>query len=429
MVTHVVHRLLLLSLLGVGCCSWATAWADNETLNETHLSLSQWVQRSWSTSDRLPHNSVNKILQAPSGHLWLTTWEGPVRFNGRVFEVFDNPELLQVPDAGMYAMTLSPEGELYVGGARGAVSYFDGDAWHGISTESAFINDLLFDEQFLWLATSDQGVLRYFDGQFESFGIEAGLESLNVLSLYLTQAGDLYVGTSHGLMVWQNTNQRFLTVVGLPGSPVRDILESRSGALWVATDEGIFKGEKAAEIYEFALIPDTDSVTITELHEHTDGAIYFGTYELGLARIRQSSLEWLTRADGLPNNHVLAFYSDHEKSLWVSTHGGLVQLRSSAFYSFTERDGLPGEYIRAISEDLQGRIWVGTSEGIARSGIEGTENFEAPAHFNELSVLSLEHHAKSDTTYLGTYTDGLFVVSPTDRMQQYPTRTDFLVRK
>ena len=46
--------------------------------------------RVWDTRHGLPHNSINHISQDQQGYLWIATWQGPVRFNGSKFEVFND---------------------------------------------------------------------------------------------------------------------------------------------------------------------------------------------------------------------------------------------------------------------------------------------------------------------------------------------------
>src|ERR1700752_4407203 len=43
----------------------------------------------WNPDNGLPQNSINAILQTRDGYLWLTTFDGLVRFDGVRFTVFD----------------------------------------------------------------------------------------------------------------------------------------------------------------------------------------------------------------------------------------------------------------------------------------------------------------------------------------------------
>ena len=71
----VVIRLSSLSLSSlVLLCATATA---------------QYRFESWTADEGLPQNSVYSIIQTRDGYLWLTTFDGLVRFDGVRFTVFD----------------------------------------------------------------------------------------------------------------------------------------------------------------------------------------------------------------------------------------------------------------------------------------------------------------------------------------------------
>src|SRR5436190_701062 len=44
----------------------------------------------WTTDDGLPQNSVSNILQTSEGYLWMTTFDGLVRYDGVRFKVFNS---------------------------------------------------------------------------------------------------------------------------------------------------------------------------------------------------------------------------------------------------------------------------------------------------------------------------------------------------
>ena len=63
-----VARLSLLSLL----------WFPSVT--------AQYRFDNWTTDNGLPQNSIHSIIQTRDGYLWMTTFDGLVRFNGVQFQ-------------------------------------------------------------------------------------------------------------------------------------------------------------------------------------------------------------------------------------------------------------------------------------------------------------------------------------------------------
>jgi len=54
-----------------------------------HTVTAQYHLDSWTTDNGLPQNSIRSITQTLDGYLWMTTFDGLVRFNGVQFKVFD----------------------------------------------------------------------------------------------------------------------------------------------------------------------------------------------------------------------------------------------------------------------------------------------------------------------------------------------------
>lgn len=81
--------------------------------------LHDYFRESWTTRDGLPHNTINNIQQSGDGYLWLATWEGAARYDGRNFTVFGRDALTGLPDAGVRTFFRESDGSLLVAGSRG----------------------------------------------------------------------------------------------------------------------------------------------------------------------------------------------------------------------------------------------------------------------------------------------------------------------
>src|SRR5215813_1563345 len=100
----------------------------------------------WTADNGLPQNSVRDILQTRDGYLWLTTFDGLVRFDGVRFTVFDKSN--------------SP----------------------GIIT-NRFVSLYEDAEGDLWASTENTGLTRLHQGRFTTYTTENGLPDNRVSSL------------------------------------------------------------------------------------------------------------------------------------------------------------------------------------------------------------------------------------------------------
>jgi ligand-binding sensor domain-containing protein len=126
---------------------------------------SEYVVSQWQLNDGLPQISVNALLQARSGYLWLGTFGGLVRYDGVTFHTFDrstNPEM--VSDR-VIRIVEDGEGALWIGTESGLMK-FKNNRFLEIPTglERVQINQLLSDSLgTIWYSQRD-GEIGYAQG-------------------------------------------------------------------------------------------------------------------------------------------------------------------------------------------------------------------------------------------------------------------------
>jgi diguanylate cyclase (GGDEF)-like protein len=367
--------------------------------------LTNYFQESWTTRDGLPHNTINSISQSADGYLWLATWEGAARFNGREFEVFGRGELTGLPDSGIRTLSKDQAGNLMLAGSRGGVSKLTTAGWHSWPALDVLINAVAEDATgSLWLASEGEGLFRQTaDGQRQQFTTKDGLASDVVHSLLFDPEGRLWIGTGRGLN-WLDTHHADVQITSVTGMPVAPVFVLRqfNDSILIGTERGLFQrraGETtllAAELHDLPV-----SALLVQEQQ-----VWIGTTDRGLLRYSDLGVETLSMAGGLPNNRILALYLDREKSVWVGTNGGLFRLRDAPFVTYTAEQGLAGDYVRAVLAHSDGSVWLGTSQGVSRYSVNGLERIDLSAVSAGQSVLSLVESEKG-VVWIGTYTDGV----------------------
>jgi diguanylate cyclase (GGDEF)-like protein len=386
--------------------------------------LSNYFQESWTTRDGLPHNTINSISQSADGYLWLATWEGAARFNGRQFDIFGRGELTGLPDSGIRTLSKDQAGNLLLAGSRGGISKRTTEGWQSWPAFNVLINAVAEEANgTMWLASEGQGLFRQTaDGQRQQFTVADGLASDVVHSLLLDDTGRLWIGSGRGLH-WLDTRDSavsFISVAGLPLAPVF-VLRQYGDRILIGTERGLFQhngGETA--LLHAALQNMPVSALLVQ-----DQQIWIGTTDRGLLRYSRQGLETLSMAGGLPNNRILALYLDREKSVWVGTNGGLFRLRDAPFVTYTAEQGLAGDYVRAVLAHSDGSVWLGTSQGISRYTATGIEPIDLSAASAGQSILSLVE-AENGVVWIGTYTDGVLRYQDGNVTAQYSRATGLL---
>jgi signal transduction histidine kinase/ligand-binding sensor domain-containing protein len=393
---------------------WCAGWC----LLLVTISPAQYRFDHWTTEDGLPQVSVTALTQTRDGYLWLTTFNGLVRFDGVRFTVFNKQN--------------SP-------GLRA----------NGCS--------LLYEDTAgaLWISLGDEGVARYHNGAFVSYTTAQGLPRGNVRQIQGGTAGEILVTTGTGSAWWRNgrfapepgSETEFRIHLGrsgtrwsltqdglhaqrdgqirhyaLPHPPLRAgnniLYEDRQGSLWLALAEyGLLKVQAGAVLDYTPRLGLTSHDVVQSILEDKDGEFWFGTVNSGLLRLRdepQARPTRFTTAEGLSSNTVNTIYQDREGTLWIGTGGGGLNRLAPQFISgYSTAQGLGGNITHAVLADRAGNVWVATHVGLSKITKGVVTNYSA-AHGLPLTVLQALHEDRAGRLWIGSangicsFKDGVF---------------------
>lgn len=365
------------------------------------------AQRHWTTRDGLPHNSLNDVVQTPDGYLWMATWEGLVRYNGREFLLHGRDRLPALQDLSMRALHVDHAGALWVGGVRGDLLRLADGVWTALPPAPAFVNALLHDRLGrLWVGMEAKGLLRIDpDGSRHVYGAAEGLPGGSVMDLEMDAEGNLWVASSGGLAQVRNERLQAVPLSDGAGAALGLALDA-GGRLLVGAARGAFR--QTAEGGFELLHPRLAGKSVFRLLQARDGAYWLGLSTEGLVRIQDGRLQPHGMEQGLPNSRVLALIEDQEAALWVATHGGLVRLWDAPFSSITEAHGLPDNFVRATLAASDGSVWIGSGRGLARWRAGRLRPLSDPA-LSQLSVLALAE-SPSGEVLVGSFGSGVLRV-------------------
>jgi signal transduction histidine kinase/ligand-binding sensor domain-containing protein len=190
------------------------------------------------------------------------------------------------------------------------------------------------------------------------------------------------------------------------GATVSAIVRSAGGALWVATSEGLLHLEGPRVVaYDASRVPGIAEHNISALLEEPDGALWVGSRERGLLRLRGDQRTTWQQRDGLPDNDVHALARGPDGSIWVGGGIGVARLAPGAARGQSLRNGLPRARVQALAVDPAGVAWAGTQAGLLRwDGTEWRPEPGPPAHTHVEALW-----ADGDgTLWAGTGADGLW---------------------
>jgi diguanylate cyclase (GGDEF)-like protein len=403
------QRVGVLSLIVMLSVAPALAAAPSSPNDIPVRALNTVMVHNYDVDDGLPQNTVHAIAQTRDGYLWVATWEGVARFNGRAFKVFDP----------------GSEPELSAGGVRSLLADVDGG---------------------LWLGQSENGVTRELNGQFRAGIRNEDVSADQVLALVADSSGRIYAGTAdHGVQVLDHgmvrqlgeagsrvlgmvfdSQQRLLLAThrGLQriepgtdamqrfgGGQTRALAVNGAGRVLVGGDEGLHE-LLDEQLRGIELPASLKSASITAMVVDREARLWFGTQSEGLFRAtfagdgRIALVEKLGIAEGLPNLRVLSLAFDREGSLWVGSNGGLSQVVETGIARFGPAQGLDNPFARTLAESPNGDIFIGTSGGLYQYRDGHLISRLDAAELGSSSVTALLFGSDGDL-WVGTYDAGV----------------------
>lgn len=239
----------------------------------------------------------------------------------------------------------------------------------------------------------------------EAWQAREGLPPASLYALLQARQGDLWLGTSQGLVHFDGvrfTVHELRGGQGWHGQQVLALAEGVTGALWVGTEKGLgvwHQGQLSLPEGLEELAGVRVGALLAEGQE-----LWAGTSE-GLVHWGADGLERYGPREGLTDSRVWAVYRDRQGTLWAGTGQGLARLVGRRF----EPVPLPvGDTpVRALQQGLDGTLWVGTGQGLVRLREGRATHLPLPGQAQAEPVLALLED-RHGSLWLGTASRGLW---------------------
>lgn len=237
-------------------------------------------------------------------------------------------------------------------------------------------------EGYLWIGTLnglyrldvDDGSLKLYD----SFEIVKDIAENKVYALYKTVDGQLLVGTTVGLLMYDDESDSFLPLQGLEWIFVTYIDQDSNGSIWMSTySDGLIcydmRTRKIKERYDQNTSLQLPSNKFLSIHVDRDDVVWATTYSDGFCRLdhKKDSLMVFDQKSNfsLPSDVYYNVIEDENGMVWFASGHGLLCMNRNTFYirTFTVSDGLLADSFKNCSLMTDdGDIYLGSKGGFIR---------------------------------------------------------------
>ncbi len=322
-------------------------------------------------------STVFSTAQDANGFLWLATPEGLFRYDGQQMLRLDSvPGFSQQPVTPVLRVLPTRAGDLWW--VKGAAALTEPD-YRG----APFV---------IHRKRGISGVARCAAGVCEDIALPLHPAPW-VWSLAEAPNGDVWLGTSAGLLVWHAGT---VSPPEGPGPWPQDLVTALAfasdGGLWVGGAQGLTHYREGVQLEQVSARPVLDVMT-------TEGGM-FATLQHGFAFLQPGQplrefqsigsagvapqldgSVWTAAASRLvryvagqpteviylgPSAPLLSLRRDREGSFWLGTlGGGVLQVRPRRLTNFGKQEGLPGTTAFSVIVDRANTTWVSSDRGIA----------------------------------------------------------------
>lgn len=296
-----------------------------------------------STTINFPTNEVRKLYQDSEGYIWISTYNGLLRYDGYSIVMY------------------KPDG-----------------VNHGRSIDS-FVNIVTEDKNNnLWIGTHNGlYVLHKVTDEIEKI-VSPVLQVCNIEAILFSRNGDLWVGGNKGLFRRKAGKQSFELEKGVD---VKSVIEDNRGHIWIGTwADGLLRFDPSKqEFYSYLGINPNNSSHV--LFQDEAENIWVGTWRYGLVKLVNAydmehfSFRTYVHNDrdehSLLDNIIYSIVQDRtSKKIWIGSRSGVSIMESDeangSFTNFKPGDrqyDLPFNEVNNLMCSNDGLMWVGMLGG------------------------------------------------------------------
>lgn len=382
------------------------------TFSPTSL-LSHGSVYQWTGENGLISNNITSAIQSSDGFIWITTYNGIMRFDGKRIVVYDRTTIPFLETDAFYRVYEDAQGTLWFASQGSGITIYkdksfqqieardgkipksirsilleaDGSVWIGANNEGLYqlsadrkltrinheklntinILDIAKDSKgVLWLATDGNGVVAYDGESFRNYTEADGLMSNTINTIAIGHADDVYVGTSDGLNILSDGAIRAADF--LQNIPVNDLLVDAHDTKWIATENGLARINGTTGIEEFANRKNGFPYTrLNAIHRDAEGSLWISTGRDGLLQLRETGIINIGERQNVSDERINIITEGANKRFYIGSDIGTIDVYEDGnIRKLPFKTDLKDAGIRDVHEDTNGTLWIATYKGILR---------------------------------------------------------------
>lgn len=324
----------------------------------------------------LKGQKVTNTFEDNEGTMWFST------LNDGLFALPRNAAIKYTVEGGspfqsnnFISITKLNNDQIVFGDDTGNLFFRKNNGWEKISIGSddgynRVLQILPFPDG-TWLAVSEETLYSSKTGKLKG---ELGLGALK--SAYLTANNNIWLGTSHGLLVKANKEGKPKRILN---SRTTSITMDTDSFIWVGGLNGMYSNKDSFQTnwgdYFKPLSRRIISIKSAGVNKLLVATSNYGLLEVGLSNGKVKSIKILNNSLTTPIENIQSLFIESNEKVWLSSNTGVYSLdRQSNVQNLSEVNGLVSNNVNAVLV-YKDTLWVATVAGISRFILkDGTES-------------------------------------------------------
>lgn len=214
-------------------------------------------------TSKAPNSIVRNIVQDGDGNIWMATWEGVFRYDGKSFSNVTK----DVSSARFFSVLEDSKGNMWFGSIGSGVYYFDGKTFQNFTTKEGLPNNeitSIFEDKAgnIWLGTNG-GISLYNGKSFQNFILaEDNIVEDNtgktvpdftrppneVNSIIEDKTGKYWFATRGNTYLYNGKTFTIVSHKEKPFTNVRSIIQDKKGNIWLGGNDGLWRYDPSTSL-------------------------------------------------------------------------------------------------------------------------------------------------------------------------------------
>ncbi len=428
-------------------------------------SVSQLMINRWTVEDGLPSQGLRNFIQAQNGYIWITSYDGLIRFDGFDFKVFNSKNTEAFKENICSYIIEDKNNTLWFISRNRLMYYKNGEIkeFHMPASFGEISGPLHVDtKNRLWLSSDKHGIF-YIKEKKPVLFDNLAVTGSDISSITEDKSGNIYFGVGRNKIIkfdgknflnlielnknnrwfieflhfynnklfWINNKKELFCFDGFlikkeilfKDKRYFSVKVDRQGNRWFSTEKGVYKQDaKSGKIEQ--ILHNTNNFSLDVIDETLvdyEGNLWLRLNRKGLIELRYGKFSSISTLNGLHGKICNTVCEDKNGVIFLGFDNGAVdKIDNNKIYEFLSTSKTRNTRVRHIAKDSYDNFWISTYSGLLKIYPSGKQHWFNRNSGFPTNTTRLTFEDSNKNIWLGTKSRGIIKINKDNSFQTFP---------